>query len=263
MIILGFDKSDVRLIFNMWRMTLADRYLGSALGGAWALLNPLLLFALFTFVFGFVFKARLPGADSTLDYSIWLICGYGPWLANTEALSAASNSIVSNSGIVKNMSFKTEVLPISATLLGLVPLCVSLVFLLTLQIVNDFSISISILWLPIVILVQFLFLSALGIMFSVITTFIRDFNIVLPNLLMIGLFATPIFYPVEAVPSIIRNLTAFNPIYIISSAYRTVLLEQNSPQILPIVFLGLFAWGLLVFNLLIFRRIKGYFPAVV
>ena len=56
MIILGFDKSDVRLIFNMWRMTLADRYLGSALGGAWALLNPLLLFALFTFVFGFYFK---------------------------------------------------------------------------------------------------------------------------------------------------------------------------------------------------------------
>ena len=80
MSIMGFDRADLGFMLNLWRMNLSDRYLGSALGGAWAILNPLLMFALFTFVFGFVFKARLPGADSTMAYSIWLICGYGPWL---------------------------------------------------------------------------------------------------------------------------------------------------------------------------------------
>ena len=263
MVILGFDRSDLRFIFNVWRMSIADRYLGSALGGTWAILNPLLMFTLFTFVFGFVFKARLPGVDSTLGYSIWLICGYGPWLANSEAIVAASNSIISNSGLVKNMSFKTEILPIASTLLGIVPLGVSLIFLLILQIFSGDGWSLNLIWLPFIIFVQFLFLTGIGILFSAITTFIRDFGIVLPNLLMILLFSTPIFYPLDAVPSMIRWIEVFNPIYIISEAYRAVILDHHAPEILPILLLGIIAWVLLAYNLAIFRRVKGFFPSIV
>lgn len=263
MSILGFDRSDARFILNMWRLNLADRYLGSALGGAWAILNPLLMFALFTFVFGFVFKARLPGADSTIGYSIWLICGYGPWLANTEALTSASNSIISNAGLVKNMSFKTEILPISSTLLGLVPLGVSLVFLLMLQLLNGDGWYWTLIWIPMIVFVQFLFLAAVGILLAAITTFVRDFGIVLPNLLMIVLFATPIFYPVEAVPSIVRGLMTFNPIYIVSSAYRSALVSHETPALMSLLLLGILSWGFLVFSLGVFRRVKGFFPAVV
>jgi lipopolysaccharide transport system permease protein len=263
MSIMGFDRADLRFMLNLWRMNLTDRYLGSALGGAWAILNPLLMFALFTFVFGFVFKARLPGADSTMAYSIWLICGYGPWLANTEALTAASHSIISNSGLVKNMAFKTEVLPIASTMLGLIPLAVSIVFLLGLQLLAGNGLQWSLVWLPFVVLVQFIFLSAFGVMIAAITTFVRDFGIVLPNLLMIVLFATPIFYPVEAVPSIVRSLMALNPIYIIASAYRAVLLGGQDIPLLPLLALAFISCGLLVFALGVFRRVKGYFPAVV
>lgn len=263
MSILGLDRADMRLILNLWRMNLVDRYLGSALGSAWAILNPLLMFALFTFVFGFVFKARLPGADSTIGYSIWLICGYGPWMANTEALTSASNSIVSNAGLIKNMSFKTEALPIAATLLGLVPLSVSIAFLLILQLFNGTSLSVFLLWLPLIIIVQFLFLLWIGIFLAAFTTFVRDFGIVLPNILLIILFATPIFYPIQAVPGLLAKLMAFNPIYIIANAYRAILLDHQSPQLFPLVALGCISWGLLVISLGVFRRVKGFFPAVV
>lgn len=263
MTILGLDRADARFVLNMWRMNLADRYLGSALGGAWAILNPLLMFALFTFVFGYVFKARLPGAESTLAYSIWLICGYGPWLANTEALTAASNSIIGNAGLVKNMSFKTEILPISATMIGLIPLAVSIVFLMILQLVTGDGWQWSLIWLPFIVVVQFLFLSALGVLFAAITTFVRDFGIVLPNLLMIVLFATPIFYPIEAVPSVVRWLVGFNPIYIIASAYRAAILGNEVIPIIPLTLLAVISFGLMVFSLTIFRRVKGFFPAVV
>lgn len=263
MTILGLDRADARFVLNMWRMNLADRYLGSALGGAWAILNPLLMFALFTFVFGYVFKARLPGAESTLAYSIWLICGYGPWLANTEALTAAANSIIGNAGLVKNMSFKTEILPISATMIGLIPLAVSIVFLMILQLVTGDGWQWSLIWLPFIVVVQFLFLSALGVLFAAITTFVRDFGIVLPNLLMIVLFATPIFYPIEAVPSVVRWLVGFNPIYIIASAYRAAILGNEVIPIIPLTLLAVISFGLMVFSLTIFRRVKGFFPAVV
>ena len=261
--ILGLDRHDLRFTLNVWRMNLADRYLGSALGGAWAILNPLLMFALFTFVFGFVFKARLPGAESTLGYSIWLICGYGTWMANTEALTSASNSIIGNAGLVKNMSFKTEVLPIAATLLGLIPLAVSIVFILILQAFNGDSLSFALLWLPVIIAVQFILLIAMGIFLAALTTFVRDFGVVLPNLLMIILFATPIFYPVDAVPSILAKFMMLNPAYIIALAYRSVLVEHQMPPILPLLILSIVSLGLLTVTLGIFRRVKGFFPAVV
>jgi lipopolysaccharide transport system permease protein len=263
MLIMGFDRADLRFMFNLWRMNLADRYLGSALGGAWAILNPLLMFALFTFVFGYVFKARLPGADSTMAYSIWLICGYGPWLANTEALVAASNSIISNSGLVKNMSFKTEILPLAATLLGLIPLAVTLVFLLFLQAWSGDGWSWALLWIPLIVTVQFLFLAAIGILFAAVTTFVRDFGIVLPNLLMIVLFATPIFYPVQAVPAVIADLMVFNPIYLISDAYRASLIDQRTPGLFSLFALGVVSLLVMRVSLGAFRRVKGFFPAIV
>jgi len=263
MTFLGFDRADLRLAFNIWRMNLVDRYLGSTLGLGWAILNPLIMFALFTFVFGFVFKARLPGADSTFAYAVWLICGYGPWLATTEALTSAANSIVSNSGLVKNMAFKTEVLPIAATLLGLIPLVVSIIFLFGVQLVTGAKWHWSLVWLPIVVIAQFIFLSALGILFSAITTFIRDFGILLPNLLLIFLFATPIFYPPEAVPSPFRGLVFLNPFYIISSAYRAVLLENASVPLLSLGILTFFSCGLFIFALAAFRRVKGFFASLI
>ncbi len=263
MSIMGFERADFRFMLNLWRMSLADRYLGSALGGAWAVLNPLLMFALFTFVFGFVFQARLPGADSTMAYSIWLICGYGPWLANTEALTAASNSIIGNAGLVKNMSFKTEVLPIAATLLGLIPLAVSIIFLLGVQLLSGSGWKWSLAWLPFVVFVQFTFLAAFGVMIAAITTFVRDFGIVLPNLLMIALFSTPIFYPIEAIPSVAQGVMALNPIYIIANSYRAVLLGDQFVPLVNLLVLEFLSLGLLAFSLSVFRRVKGYFPAVI
>lgn len=263
MSIMGFDRADLRFMFNLWRMNLADRYLGSALGGAWAILNPLLMFALFTFVFGFVFKARLPGADSTTAYSIWLISGYGPWLANSEALTAAANSIISNSGLVKNVAFKAEVLPIAATFLGIIPLGVSIVFLLGLQLFTGNGWQLSLVWLPIIFIVQFLFLSAVGVMIAAVTAFVRDFGIVLPNLLMIVLFSTPIFYPVEAVPSLAQDLMDFNPIFIIAKAYRAALLGEQTLPFISLFALTVISFMLLSFTLTVFRRVKGYFPSVV
>ena len=263
MLIMGFDKADFRSVVNLWRMSLADRYLGSALGTAWALLNPLLMFAVYTFVFGYVFKTRLPGVDSTLAYSIWLICGYGPWLANTEALTASSYSIISNTGLVKNMSFKTELLPIAATLLGLVPLFVSIVFLLGLQLFAGDGWRWSMVWLPLVVLIQFLFLSAFGIIIAAITTFVRDAGIILPNLLMILLFATPIFYPIESLPLVAQHLMTVNPIYIIASAYRSSLIGPQPIPLVPLLMVAVISLGCLSLALAGFRRVKMYFSTVV
>jgi lipopolysaccharide transport system permease protein len=80
---------------------------------------------------------------------------------------------------------------------------------------------------------------------------------------MIILFATPIFYPVDAVPSLVQGLTAFNPIYIISSAYRATLLGGQAVPLISLFVLAFLSLALLILALGAFRRVKGYFPSVV
>jgi lipopolysaccharide transport system permease protein len=91
----------------------------------------------------------------------------------------------------------------------------------------------------------------------------RDFGILLPNLLLILLFATPIFYPAEAVPFPFRSVVFLNPFFIISSAYRAVLLEGKNVPLFSLGILALLSGGLLVFALSSFRRVKGFFASVI
>lgn len=261
--VLGFNRKDFDFMLSLARINIGDRYLGSALGAAWAVLNPLLMFSIFVFVFGFIFKARIPGSESTLSYSIWMICGYGPWLATSEALTSASYSIVTNSGLVKNMSFKTEILPISSTIIGFIPLGVGLIVAIVLILINHENFGFSIIWLPLIVFIQFLFLSSIGLGLALITTFIRDFGILLPNILTVVLYATPIFYPIEALPAYAQFIMKLNPFYIISSSYRTILMNNKLPDVFMLIILGIFSIFLLSTTLVIFRRIKGILPMIV
>lgn len=257
----GFDKQDVRLTYNFLKMTLRDKYLGSVLGGVWAIVNPLLLMGIYTFVFAFMFKTRLPGSDSSFAYTIWLVSGYGPWMATTEAIMAASNSIVSSSGIVKNMAFKTEILPIAYALTAIVPLAVSFIFVTTLLIISGNAPTWEALFLLPIIALQFFFFISLGFFLAAITVFIRDVSIVLPNILMMILFLTPIFYPLESMPHIIRMISSINPFYIVAESYRDVLISHQFPNMWSLLYVFILASGLSFVGLNMFRRVKGYFTA--
>jgi lipopolysaccharide transport system permease protein len=257
----GFNKQDMWLAFNLFKMNVKDRYLGSSLGSFWAIANPLFMLGLYTFVFGFVFKVRLPGADTTLGYAIWLIIGYGPWIATTEAIIASTTSVVGAAGIVKNMAFKTELLPISAAFVGLISLCVSLCFLLILSIIAGNFLDWRIFWLPIIIALQFFLVVALGLWLSAINVFKRDLSIALPNVLTIIMFVTPIFYPIENMPDLVQKLSFANPFYLISDAYRGVFLRSTSPSLMAMLYIFFLSLVIFYFGLGVFRKAKGNFDS--
>lgn len=257
----GFHKQDVRLAFNLFKMNVRDRYLGSSLGSFWAIANPLFMLALYTFVFGFVFKVRLPGAETTLGYVIWLISGYGPWIAMNEAIMGSTTSVVGAAGVVKNMAFKTELLPISTAFVGLISLGVSLGFLLILMSVDGNFPDWHILWLPLIVALQFFLIVSLGLWLSAINVFVRDLSLALPNILTIIMFLTPIFYPMESMPTVVQKLSFANPFYLIADAYRGVLLYHRPPSMLGMGYVFLLAMTISFFGLAAFRRAKGFFDS--
>ena len=261
----GFERDDFRMIYNFFKLNLKDRYLASALGGLWAILNPVIMLSIFTFIFGFVYRAKLPGATTTLSYVVWLISGYGPWLAISEGLLNSSNAIVSNTGIVKNMAFKTEILPIASVLISIVPLLVSLFFLTIIMLLDGNFPTWQALMIVPVILIMYFFMFGLAFFLSAITVFLRDLAIVLPNLLMIILFLSPIFYTVESMPKIIRLVSAFNPFYILTEGFRQPLVYHTIPTslIAGLVYVAVLAMLLYSYGLHRFRRVKGYFTAAI
>lgn len=258
MTIAGFDRQDMKTIWNFFRMFLRDRFMGSRLGMLWAIINPLMMLAVYTFVFAFVFKSRMPGSESTLAYTIWMVAGFGPWLAMSEGIITSASSIYANAGIVKNMAFKTECLPIAAVLVGLVPLLVSVAFLSVLLLWNGERLS----WHAVVIvpavLLLFAFIAALGLGLSALVVFFRDIGMALPNLLMVTLFATPILYLPEATPRVLQLLSEWNPFYILAQWVREPLVNHALPPLSGLVWVIFLTLAIGSFTLKAFRRVKGY-----
>jgi lipopolysaccharide transport system permease protein len=261
----GFERTDGRMIYNLFKLNLKDRYLASALGGVWAILNPIIMLSIFTFIFGFVYQAKLPGASTTLSYVVWLISGYGPWLAISEGLLNSSNAVVSNTGIVKNMAFKVEILPIASVLVSIVPLFVSLFFLGIIMVLDGNMLTWHAIMVIPVIVIMYFFMFGLGFFLSAVSVFLRDLTIVLPNLLMIILFLSPIFYTLESMPRPIRLASVMNPFYIITEGFRQPLVYHAIPASLlyGLLYVSLLTVMLYVVGLRRFKQVKGYFTSVI
>ena len=258
---LGFDRRDVNLTINLLKMMVRDRYLGSMFGGLWAIFNPLLLLALFTFVFGFVFKSKIPGSETTFAFAIWLIAGYGPWIAITESIINGATSVVGNAQLIKNLSFKAECLPIAAALSSLPSLLVSLIFLMILLVIDGQELSKYLLTVPFVIAIQFVVVIGLALLLSGINVFVRDLALVLPHIMLVLLFTSPIFYPLDLFPENIRGIVAYNPFAIVVDGYRNGILHGQLTEMDRVAFVGVFATLIFLIGLLFFRRLKPHFDS--
>lgn len=256
---IGFETKDILMIFNLFKMNIRDRYLGSSLGLLWAVINPILFLGLYTFIFGFIFKTRVPGSDSTFAYAIFLISGYVPYLAIAESMGATTSSIVSAGAMVKNIVFKVECLPIASTMIASVPFFVGMVFLEILLIIDGNYPSWHIVFLIPVMILQFAFLVGLAFFLSATTVFMRDIAQIIPTITLLIVFFTPIFYTFEMLPKMVQMMTFLNPFHQITSPYRVILLQHQIPNWKGLIYLAILTIILNVAGLKYFRRLKGYF----
>jgi lipopolysaccharide transport system permease protein len=259
---LGFDKNDIFLTYNLWKMNLRDRYLGSYLGLAWAILQPILLLTLYTFVFGIVLKTQPVGIGSPIEYVIWLFSGLIPYLVFTEAISSSTNSLITNASLIKNIVFKSETVPIAAVFMAVVPLVVGLAFIMILMAVDRQTPSWLLLLLIPVLIIQFIFLIGVGYLLSATAVFLRDIIQFIPTVTMALLFATPIFYAVGMMPPIIARVTFYNPLYQMVQPYRDIIVSHQMPDLFGLLYFGILSVILLVIGLLYFRKLKGFFEMV-
>ncbi|TDR13101.1 ABC transporter permease [Marinomonas communis] len=242
------------LIFKLTYREIAARYRGSMAGVAWSFFNPVLMLAVYTFVFSMVFKAKWGGESSSQgEFAVILFAGMIIFNIFAECISRAPMLMVENSNYVKKVVFPLEVLPWVVLGNALFHALISFFILLLAQLVVFNSIPLSILLLPFIMLPFVLFIVG-GIWFlSAIGVYVRDLSQFVGVAITVLMFTSPLFFPLEALPEFLQPYLALNPLAYFITGVRDVVIFGNVPDLVSYVIVcGLsffiFSLGLVFFG---------------
>ena len=249
----------LRLALHFIHRDLRSRYLGSFSGGLWALVQPLVQLAVYSFVFVYVFKAKAPGADAP-GYVPFLALALWPWSAFAESLTRATTAIQDNAALIGKVAIPREILVFASVSAGFIVQGIG--FLAIIIALRLFGVPIDLFALPLAAVGYLqLFVLALGFafLFAAIQVFVRDLSAALPQLLMLWMFASPVFYARESLPEAYRPLLGFNPFTHYPEFFRGVLLQTPAPALASDAIALLGAVLVLVVGWVVFRRLNPHF----
>jgi lipopolysaccharide transport system permease protein len=255
--------SRAELIFSFAKRELLGRYKGSVLGIAWAVLTPVVMIAIFTFIFAGIFGARFSSNSSHWDYALYLFCGLLPWSMFQESLQQSANTIVVNSNLVKRVVFPLEALPAAQVLAALGNQMFATIALLIASIIIRQRLELTALWLPVLLIPQLLFALGASWLIASLGVFLRDITQGITLLLMAWMYLTPIIYPESIVPDRFRAIMNLNPFTALVRSYRRIFLEGAPPDWTGLAYFAAFALVIFIFGYWWFARTRKSFADVV
>jgi lipopolysaccharide transport system permease protein len=208
------------LLYFLARRDVSVRYKQTVLGIAWAVVRPLAMMTLFTLVFGRIAKLPSEGAP----YSLLVFAGMVPWFFFAGALGDASNSLVTNANLLTKVYFPRLLLPLAAVSVPLVDLLIGLVILFLLMWWQGYPPTWRVVTLPFFIGLAFLAALGLGLWFSALNVKYRDFQFIVPFVLQIGLYASPIGYATSLIPPSWIMVYDLNPMVAVIDGFRWALI---------------------------------------
>jgi lipopolysaccharide transport system permease protein len=246
------------IFFLTWR-DIKVRYKQAVLGIAWAVLQPLLTTLIFTVIFGILLKT--PSQD--LPYPLFSMSALLPWQLFSTALQRSSVSLVGNANLLTKIYFPRLAIPLSSVFAALVDFAVSFVVLLLVMAYYQYWPGWNILWLIPIVLLALLTALAVGLWLSALNVQYRDIQHMVPFLIQVWMYASPIVYPIETIPEgIWRSLYGLNPMVGVIQGFRWALLGGTPPDITMLISI-LVVVVLLISGLYYFRRMEKTFADVV
>lgn len=221
------------LIVQMTKREIVGRYRGSAMGLLWSFINPVLMLAVYTFVFSVVFKARWGAssvAASKSDFAVILFVGLIVHTLFAETLTRAPSLIIANVNYVKKVVFPLEILSITSLASVAFHSLVSLIVLLSAFFIFNGFIHWTAIFIPVVLFPLILVTLGLSWFLSSLGVFLRDVGQTIAILMTILMFLSPIFYPISSLPTNFQSVIMLNPLTFIIEQARSVLIWGKLPD---------------------------------
>ncbi len=246
------------IFFFVWR-DLKVRYKQTILGAAWAILQPFMTMVVFSVFFG-----RLANVPSDgLPYPVFAFSALVPWTFFANGLTQASNSVVTNAGMVKKIYFPRLTLPVATVLAGLVDFVLAFVILIGMLFYFRITPTGNIVWLPLFLLLALITAMGASLWFAALNVRFRDVRYTVPFLVQFWLFLTPIAYSSEIVPEEWRLLYSLNPMVGVVEGFRWALLGTDTEPGRMVVVSAFVAVLMLVGGVIYFRRMEKSFADIV
>ncbi len=241
------------LYFLVWRDILI-RYKQTVVGFSWVLIRPILTMIILSVVFGRI--ANLSSGD--IPYSVLVFSGLLPWFYFSNALSECSNSLVTNSNLLSKVYFPRLIVPASTIVFGGVDFFISIAVLLLLMFWHGIKFSWTLLLLPALGIWVGLLAFGLGLWLATLTVRFRDFRHIVPFLLQLGVYASPVGYDASLIPENIVQLYYLNPIAGVIDAFRWSIMNAQ-PNLYGLASAGIMTLALLITGLKFFRSEESKF----
>ena len=241
------------MMYNLVKKDLRTRYKGSILGFLWTFVNPILQLVIYTIVFSIIMRSNVE------KFYMYLFIALIPWIFFTTALQGGATSIIYGKDLIKKVYFPRTIIPLSVVNAAFMNMLFSMIVVFIALIVSGIGISWYIVFLPIVMLVEYLFALGLALIFAALTVYFRDLEHILGIVIMGWFYLTPIVYTVDMVPEELRGYYKLNPMTDIIAVYREILYYKQMPEFSTIT--GIFVWSIvfIVCGYVLFQKLQRHF----
>jgi ABC-2 type transport system permease protein len=242
------------MIFSLVRKDLRGRYKGSVLGFLWTFINPLLQLAIYTLVFSVILRSDIE------QFYMFLFVALIPWIFFASCLTVGSACVIGESSLVTKIYFPREVIPISYVTSSFVNMLYCFVVVLLMVVVSGRPVNIiAWMFLPAIMLVEYVMALGVALLSSSVTVYFRDLQHILGIVAMAWQFLTPILYPLSFVPEPMQRMFLLNPMTPVIIAYRDILYYGTIPYMSTLLHAAVFGIVILVVGWIVFGRLKRNF----
>lgn len=243
-----------------WR-DVSVRYKQTAIGIAWAVIRPLLAVIIFTFVFGRI--AKLP-SEGAAPYALMVFAGMLPWTFFSTSLADAANSLISSANLISKIYFPRIIVPTATIVVSLADFFISFAMMLALMVWYRFMPGWQVIFLPLFLLMAILAALGPSLWITALNVKYRDFRFVIPFIIQLGLYVSPVGFSSNVIPEKWRLLYSINPMVSVIDGFRWCLLGGQSTVYLPGLFVGLAVIAaFLLFGIYRFRAMEHGFADLI
>lgn len=242
------------MMFSLVRRDLKGRYKGSVLGFLWTFINPLLQLAVYTLVFSVILRNNIE------DFYLFLFVALVPWIFFSTSAAGGSICIWQQQDMVKKIYFPREILPISFVTSQFINMLLSLLVVLATLIVSGFGINFkALLYLPVIMIIEYLLSLGMALITSAVTVYVRDLEYLLGIIILAWQFLTPIMYTIDLVPPSLMPIFNLNPMTSVIIAYRDILYYKQPPKMGTLLQAAILGVLLIVIGWWTFSKLKRHF----
>lgn len=242
------NTSEHFLLKQLIKKNFTAKYKDSILGILWSFINPLLTMLLLTAIFSTIFSGNIE------NYPVYFLAGRCLFDFYSAATKTAMNSIKSNSGILKRIFVPRYIFAFGGICSEFVNFLISLIILIAVMYLTGLHLTLISFAVIIPIVILFVMTAGIGLILSIMCTYFRDIEYLYNIFIMLLMYASALFYPVDIIPKSFRQYLYLNPVFLLIDQFRDIIMYNTLPNITNIIGTSLFAFIMLIMGILIFKK---------